>query len=49
MSESVQVDIKTEKLIAQQQYLLTTIGDIEIPRRYFACRHCKAKAVPFDL
>jgi hypothetical protein len=28
--------------------LLTTIGHIEIPRRYYACRNCGAKQTPWD-
>jgi len=28
--------------------LLATIGSIEIPRRYYACRNCAAKQTPWD-
>jgi hypothetical protein len=28
--------------------LLTTIGGVSIPRRYYACRSCKAKQTPWD-
>lgn len=28
--------------------LLTTIGHVEIPRRYYACRSCPAKQTPWD-
>lgn len=28
--------------------LLTTIGHVEIPRRYYACRGCSAKQTPWD-
>ena len=30
------------------RHLLTTIGGIEIPRRYYACRGCRAKRSPWD-
>jgi hypothetical protein len=30
------------------KHLLTTAGSIEIPRRYYACRTCAAKATPWD-
>ena len=30
------------------KHLLTTIGDVEIPRRYYACRGCNAKQTPWD-
>jgi hypothetical protein len=30
------------------KHLLTTVGGIEIPRRYYACRRCKAKQTPWD-
>jgi hypothetical protein len=30
------------------KHLLTTIGGIEIPRRYYACRGCSAKRTPWD-
>lgn len=33
---------------ATPKHLLTTIGDIEIPRRYYACRGCMAKQTPWD-
>lgn len=28
--------------------LLTTVGHVQIPRRYYACRFCLAKATPWD-
>ena len=28
--------------------LLSTIGHVEIPRRYYACRNCLAKQIPWD-
>lgn len=28
--------------------LLSSVGDITISRRYYACRHCTAKHIPFD-
>lgn len=30
------------------KHLLTTVGDIEIGRRYYACRACVAKRTPWD-
>lgn len=30
------------------KHLLTTVGHIQIPRRYYACRSCKAKQTPWD-
>ncbi|MBC7772478.1 MAG: hypothetical protein H7210_08300 [Pyrinomonadaceae bacterium] len=30
------------------KHLLTTVGGIEVPRRYYACRQCKAKRTPWD-
>lgn len=30
------------------KHLLTTIGHVEIPRRYYACRSCRAKQTPWD-
>lgn len=30
------------------KHLLTTVGHIEIPRRYYACRKCLAKRMPWD-
>lgn len=33
---------------ATPKHLLTTVGHIQIPRRYYACRHCAAKQTPWD-
>jgi hypothetical protein len=33
---------------ATPKQLLTTVGHIEVPRRYYACRHCRAKRTPWD-
>ena len=33
---------------ATPKHLLTTVGHIEIGRRYYACRECKAKQTPWD-
>jgi hypothetical protein len=33
---------------ATPKHLLTTVGGIEIPRRYYACRGCRAKQTPWD-
>jgi len=33
---------------ATPKHLLTTVGHIRIPRRYYACRHCAAKQTPWD-
>jgi hypothetical protein len=30
------------------KHLLTTVGGMNIPRRYYACRHCKQKFIPWD-
>ncbi len=30
------------------KHLLTTVGHINIPRRYYACRGCRAKQTPWD-
>ncbi len=30
------------------KHLLTTIGEVEIGRRYYACRHCGEKDTPWD-
>ncbi|HVT88075.1 MAG TPA: hypothetical protein VHD56_04420 [Tepidisphaeraceae bacterium] len=30
------------------KYLLTSIGHVQIPRRYYACRSCRAKQTPWD-
>jgi hypothetical protein len=30
------------------KHLLSTVGHVEIPRRYYACRGCKAKQTPWD-
>jgi hypothetical protein len=30
------------------KHLLTTIGHVEIGRRYYACRNCRAKQTPWD-
>jgi hypothetical protein len=30
------------------KHLLTTIGHVEIPRRYYACRNCPVKQTPWD-
>ena len=30
------------------KHLLTTIGHVEIPRRYYACRSCPARQTPWD-
>lgn len=28
--------------------ILSCVGHIAVPRRYYACRHCKAKQIPFE-
>jgi hypothetical protein len=33
---------------ATPKHLLTTVGDMNIERRYYACRHCRRKQTPFD-
>ena len=30
------------------KHLLTTVGGIDVPRRYYACRDCRAKQTPWD-
>ena len=30
------------------KHLLTTVGGVEIDRRYYACRHCGRKRLPWD-
>jgi hypothetical protein len=30
------------------KHLLSTIGHVQIPRRYYACRSCRAKQTPWD-
>jgi hypothetical protein len=30
------------------RHLLTSVGGVEITRRYYACRHCKQKQTPWD-
>lgn len=34
---------------ATPKQLLTTIGHLEVSRRYYACRSCRAKQTPWDL
>lgn len=29
--------------------ILSSVGHIALPRRYYACRHCKAKQIPWEL
>lgn len=33
---------------ATPKHLLTTVGGMNIPRRYYACRHCRQKFMPWD-
>ena len=33
---------------ATAKHLLTTVGSMSIERRYYACRHCRAKQTPWD-
>jgi len=28
---------------------VTTVGDVEVVRRYYTCRHCRAKQMPWDM
>lgn len=33
----------------KEKNILSSIGHIAVPRRYYACRHCKAKQMPWEL
>lgn len=32
----------------KQKNILSSVGHIAVPRRYYVCRHCKAKQVPWE-
>jgi hypothetical protein len=32
----------------KEKNVLSSIGHIAVPRRYYACRHCKAKQIPWE-
>jgi len=32
----------------KEKNVLSSVGHIAVPRRYYACRHCKAKQTPWD-
>lgn len=32
----------------KEKNILSSVGHLDIPRRYYACRHCKAKQIPWE-
>lgn len=33
----------------KEKQILSSIGHVAVPRRYYACRHCKAKQTPWEI